>query len=224
MVGKLIVIDGTDGSGKATQTEILVNRLKTDGYNVEVTDFPRYGQKSAGLVEEYLNGKYGGTNDVDPKVASIFYATDRYAASFDMRRWLAEGKIIVSNRYVAANMGHQGAKFIDAQKRKEYLDWLYNLEYEIFKIPKPDINIILHVAAEISQKMVDGKGRREYIGEKKRDIHENDINHLKAAEQTYLDIGKNYPGFALIECVENGQIMTKEKIAELVWQEVKKII
>jgi len=224
MSGKFIVIDGTDGSGKATQAEILVQRLKAEGKDVEITDFPQYGQKSAGLVEEYLNGKYGGAAEVDPRVASTFYAVDRYDASFKMRQWLTEGKIVVSNRYVTANMGHQGSKFTDPIERQKYLDWLYNLEYEIFKIPKPDLNIILHVPAEIAQKLVDHKGHRDYIGEKKRDIHEADINHLKAAEQTYLEVARTYPNFILIECVKDGKIMSREKIAELVWQEVIKVI
>ena len=106
--GKFIVIDGTDGSGKATQTELLVKRLAQAGYEVVMADFPQYGQKSAGLVEHYLNGKYGTALDVGPYRASIFYAADRYDASFQIRQWLKEGKIVISNRYVTANMAHQG--------------------------------------------------------------------------------------------------------------------
>ncbi|MBU4493296.1 MAG: thymidylate kinase, partial [Nanoarchaeota archaeon] len=108
MKGKFIVIAGTDGSGKATQIKILVKRLKDKGYEVEIADFPQYGKKSAALVEEYLNGKFGLAEEVGPYRASIFYACDRYAASFKIKEWLDEGKIVVSNRYVSANVGHQG--------------------------------------------------------------------------------------------------------------------
>lgn len=222
--GKFIVIDGTDGSGKATQLELLTIRLKEAGRQVETADFPQYGQKSAGLVEEYLNGKYGSPQEVGPYRASIFYSCDRYDASFKIREWLDQGKIVVSNRYVASNMGHQGGKIKDPKERKKYFDWLYEFEYNFFKIPKPDLNIILHVDAAIAQKLVDNKGVRTYLNGAKRDIHENDLEHLRAAEQVYLEIASSFPNFALIECVKENQIMTREEISELVWQEVRKHI
>ena len=222
--GKFIVIDGTDGSGKATQAGLLAEKIKKEKFSVELADFPQYGQKSAGLIEEYLNGKYGTAADVGPYRGSIFYACDRYDASFKIKKWLNEDKIVVSNRYVTANMAHQGGKIKNAEDRKKYFNWLNDLEYEIFNIPKPDINIILHVDAAIAQKLVDNKNAREYIDGAKRDIHENDLTHLRDAEKIYLEIAQTFPNFTLIECVENGQIMAREKINELVWREVSKII
>lgn len=222
--GKFIVIDGTDGSGKATQTELLVKRLKKEGRKVKKLDFPRYGKKSAALVEEYLNGNYETAQDVGPYRASIFYACDRYAASFQVKAWLSEGNIVVSNRYVTANMGHQGGKIKDKKKRKKYFEWLYDLEYNIFSIPKPDINLILHVDAAIAQKMVDSKGKRDYIKNGRRDIHENDLKHLRDAERVYLEIAQNFPGFQLIECTKDGSIISKKEISDLVWNKLKKKI
>jgi len=223
--GKFIVIDGTDGSGKATQTDILLKRLKKEKYKVEVLDFPQYGQKSAGLVEEYLNGEYGSAEDVGPYRASIFYASDRFAASFKLRKWLAEGKIVISNRYVTANMGHQGGKIKNSQKRGEYFKWLYDLEYNIFKIPKPDISLILHVDAQVAQNLVDCKDCRSYIKNNgKRDIHENDIDHLRRAEKVYLEISQIFPKIGLIECVNDGEIMTREEISDLIWKKIKKYL
>lgn len=221
--GKFIVIDGTDGSGKATQTELLVERLKKEKLKVKVFDFPQYGLKSAGLVEEYLNGKYGDAKSVGPYRASIFYACDRYDASFKIRKFLEKGYVVVSNRYVTANMGHQGGKIADAKKRKKYFDWLYDLEYGIFEIPKPDLNIILHVDAAIAQKLVDNKGQRGYT-KKKRDLHEKDLKHLRDAEKVYLEIAKTMKNFKLIGCTEKKCIMTREKISEMVWNEAEKII
>src|ERR1700690_874149 len=185
--GRFIVIDGTDGSGKATQTQLLVDELKLNNYPVEMTDFPQYGTKSAGLIEEYLNGKYG---QVGPEAASIFYAIDRFDASFKIRQWLDSGKIVVSNRYVTANAGHQGGKIADSIDRLKFFRWLDNLEYNIFNIPKPDLNIILHMPAEMAQKLVDKKSSdmRKYANGKKRDLHEADIKHLKNAEKVYLQI------------------------------------
>lgn len=225
MNGKLIVIDGTDGSGKTNQTEMLISKLKEKKFDVATTDFPQYGKKSAGPIEEYLNGAYGKTADeVNPYKASILYAVDRFDASFKMKEWLNAGKIIVSNRYVSANMGHQGAKINTQIELKKYLDWLYNLEYEIFEIPKPNLNIILHVPSEISFELIAKKNERQYLNGKKRDIHECDINHLKKAEKVYLQMVNNFSNFIKIECAENNQIMSKEKISNLIWNEVIKIL
>lgn len=222
--GKFIVIDGTDGSGKATQTKLLVNRLKKEGYKVAMADFPQYGKKSAGLVEEYLNGKYGKPEEVGPYRASIFYACDRYDGSSKIKKWLSEGKIVVSNRYVASNLGHQGGKIKNPAERKKYFQWLYNLEYNIFKVPKPDLNIILHVNAAVAQRMVDKKKKRNYLKGKKRDAHEKDLKHLKNAEKVFIEIAKSFPKFLLIECVDKDNIMSREKINSLIWERIKKII
>lgn len=222
--GKLIVIDGTDGSGKATQSELLSKRLKKEGYEVRRVAFPRHGKKSAWLVDEYLRGKYGSAKEVGPYVASIFYACDRYDASFEIRKFLKEGKIVISDRYVTANMGHQGGKIKDSKERKNFFKWLYNLEYRIFLLPKPDLTIIFHVDAAIAQKMVDKKDSRSYIKGKRRDLHEKSLNHLKNAEKAYQEMSDLFPDFISMKCTENKKIMSKEKISELVWKEAKKII
>jgi dTMP kinase len=220
--GRFIVIDGTDGSGKATQTELLCKELKLNGYKVEMTDFPQYGTKSAGLIEEYLNGKYG---QVNPQAASIFYAIDRFDASFKIRQWLQDGKIVVSNRYVTANAGHQGGKIADEAERLKFFKWLDNLEYNIFGIPKPDLNIILHMPAEVAQKLVDKKSKasREYVKGKKRDLHEADLDHLKNAEKVYLQIAKLFPNTKLVECVAAGVLFTPQQVHNKVWELVRRI-
>ncbi len=219
MKGKLIVIDGTDGSGKATQTKILLDRLEQEGVKTASFDFPQYGKKSAGLVENYLNGKYGTAENVGAYRASLFYACDRYDASFEIQKALEAGKTIITNRYVSANLGHQMAKIQDAQERKTFMHWLYDMEYNIFGIPKPHLQIILHVTPEISQQLVDTKGHRDYVGGAKRDIHEADINHLRAAEKAYVEIAA-LSDFTLIECVENNHILSREAIAQRIWQTI----
>lgn len=224
MTGKLIVIDGTDGAGKATQTALLAERLKREGRNYEMIDFPRYGKASAYFVEQYLNGHYGTLDQVNGYQASLFFALDRYDARARLRSMLDAGSIVLSNRYVTSNMGHQAAKISDPVERMKFLDWLEELEYGILGIPRPDVNIILHVVAATGQRLVDGKGFRSYIGGHKKDLHEADLNHLRLAEQTYLEIARSYPNFEVIECEANGQIMAPERIAELVWQTVEKII
>jgi dTMP kinase len=215
-LGKFIVIDGTDGSGKTTQFNLLVDKLKAEGFAVEVADFPQYNTKSAGLVEEYLSGKYGSADDVTPYQSSIFYAVDRYDASFKIRQWLKDGKIVVANRYVSASLGHQGGKIENPLERKVFFNWLYELEYKLFNIPKPDLSLILHVEAEIAQKLAANRHREDWVG-KTRDIHEENLGHLQKAEQVYLEIAQTFPDFKLIKCTREGEIMTREEIHELVW-------
>lgn len=222
--GKMIVIDGGDGSGKATQLKLLAEKLSAMGYQIEIIDFPQYGQKSAGMVEEYLNGRYGTADEVGPYGASIFYAIDRYDASFKIREWLKEGKIVLSNRYVASNMAHQGGKIKNDIERQIYFKWLHELEYDIFCIPRPDINIILHVNAEVGQKLVDKKGHRDYVGGEKRDIHESDINHLKSAVDVYTEIAQTFDDFVMVECMKDGQIMSVEEIHGMILENSLKII
>ncbi len=221
--GKLIVIDGTDGSGKATQTKILVQKLQNLGKKVHMEDFPQYGKKSAGPVEEYLNGYYGSAEILGPYIPSIFYAVDRFAARDRIRQHLDKGYIVICNRYVTANMAHQGGKINNSAKRFKYFKWLFDLEYGLFKLPKPNLNLILHVPAKISYRLVNKKGPRFYIGSKKRDIHEKDRKHLEAAEKVYLQIAKKFK-YPMVECYQNSVLFTPEQIHELIWNKIKHIV
>jgi dTMP kinase len=221
--GKFIVIDGTDGSGKTTQLRLLKNRLEGEGYSVQVADFPQYNSKSAGLVEEYLSGKYGHAEEVDAYKASIFYAVDRYDASFKIREWLQDGQIVLANRYTSANLGHQGCKIANPLERRVFFNWLYELEYKIFGIPQPDLSIILHVEAAIAQKLVRDRSREDWNG-KTTDIHENDLNHLQKAEKVYLEIAESFPDFRLINCTKHQELLSREEIALLIWLAVRPVI
>jgi len=221
--GKLIVIDGTDGSGKATQTDLLIKRLKKAGHKVAVKDFPRYGKESAYFVEQYLNGKYGTARKLGPYLPSYFYALDRFEASGELKKQLELGYIVVSNRYVTASMGHQGGKIRTEKKRKQFFKWLTYLEFNIFGIPEPDLTLILHMPSRLAQKLVDRKGHRNYIGGKKRDLHEKDITHMRAAEKTYLQMSKLF-GYPLIKSVAQNKIKTPAEISEQIWKEVQKIL
>ncbi|MBI4122310.1 MAG: deoxynucleoside kinase [Parcubacteria group bacterium] len=219
--GKMIVIDGADGSGKATQFKLLLKRLQDEDLDVFTMDFPQYGKKSAGAVEEYLNGKYGSAESVGPYRGSILFAVDRYDASFEMRKALDDGKIILCNRYVTANMAHQGGKIADEAERLKYFAWLKELEFGIFDIPQPNINIFLHVPPEIALELIDKKGHRDYIGGEGRDLHEADLKHQKDTEKVYRQLGNILPNTFTIECAPDNKLMTPDAIHEQVWSAVK---
>ena len=229
--GKFFVFEGIDGCGKSTQTKLLAEYFGQKGYGVEKIDFPQHGERSSAMVDDYLTGKYGTSEEVGPKVASIFYATDRYDASFKIKKWLKEGKIVISDRYLVSNIGHQGGKILGqnsgSEKSKEewkkYVSWLYDLEYRIFGIPEPDCTFILKTSPEFSLKLAhnitDGQKkerRASYLGDdKKQDIHEKDKNHLSNALNSYLLAAEEFPcDFQVIECLENGELLAPEIISQ----------
>lgn len=224
--GKLIVLDGTDGAGKATQTALLVSRMVKEGFPVGAVEFPQYGNRSAAMVEDYLAGKFGTLEEVGPYAASLFYAIDRYVASPTIRDALGEGRHVISNRYVASNMGHQGGKIKDLEERRKFWNWLLNLEFEVLKIPRPDLTIILHVPAEIAQNMAKTRAHQEYLLVKKKlDIHEGTLPHLKETEEAYLMLPQEFPkDFIVVECYENDQVLPAEVINERMWSVVKDIL
>lgn len=225
MNGRFIVIEGTDGSGKATQTGLLVERLKNEGRKVAMIDFPRYSNPSSYFIEKYLNAGYGDLGAIGPEKASLFYALDRYDASADLRSWLADGAIVIANRYVASNMGHQGSKIDDPEARRRFFEWVHALEYDTLGIPKPDMNIFLHVPSGIAYDLVAQKGDRAYLKGGKRDMHETDIGHFRRAESTYEEMIRMFPDeFLEIECAPEGKLLPPERIAGLIWESVKKLI
>jgi len=221
IVGKLIVIDGTDGSGKATQSKLLITRLNDLGYKTVYFDFPRHGQPSAALVDEYLNGEFGKLEGIiGAKIASGFYAFDRFSAAPLIREVLVNGGTAVCDRYVSANMGHQAGKIRDLTERNEYLAWLERLEFEKHGIPRPDLNILLNASTKINQELVGKKDQRIYLeGNKTHDLHESDSRHLDNAAEAFLYCAQKY-NWSVIKCAPNGVMLSIEKIHQLVWKEV----
>lgn len=222
--GVFIVLEGTDGSGKGAQFKLLGEQLAKAGYDVATFDFPQYDQPSSYFVKEYLNGRYGNANEVGPYTGSLFYALDRYDAAANIREALDAGKIVLANRFTGSNMAHQGTKFNNPDERRGYFIWLDNLEFEMLKIPRPDMNIVLRVPADIAQKLVDQKEQRNYT-DKKRDLHEADLNHLQRAVQVYDDLCQLFPkDFSRIDCVRSGELLSIDDVNRLVCEKVATIL
>lgn len=222
--GTFLVIEGTDGSGKGTQFDLLGRRLAEAGHEVVVFDFPQYGTPSAYFVEQYLNGAYGTTEDVGPYTGSLFYALDRYQAAPAIREALEAGKIVLCNRFTGSNMAHQGTKFSHAEERRGYFIWLDNLEFQMLNVPRPDRSVVLRVPAEIAQELVDQKGERSYT-DKKRDIHEADLDHLKKSVNVYDEMCSLFPkDFTRIDCVRSGQLMSIPQVHDLIWETIHPLL
>lgn len=217
-----IVIDWIDGSWKWTQVELLRKHYESIWKKVKILDYPRHGMESAFMVKKYLNWEYG--REVSPKLASIFFAIDRYDSFFSEKNRidLCEYDYVISNRYVSANMIHQAWKIKSKKQTKEFLDWLYDLEFNIFWIPKPDKVIFLNVTPEVSQKLVLKKEQREYLEWKKMDIHEEDINHLKDSWQKAMDVVDMYDDWIKIDCIESWDILPIETITQKIIFEIEK--
>lgn len=226
MNGLFIAIEGTDGSGKGTQTELLTNRFLREGHRVETSSFPQYGKKSAGLIEDYLNGHYGPPDDLDPRIASHFYALDRFDKSFELKKILASGAVLLLDRYVDSNAGHQGGKIADEKARIEFINWLYTLEYDTLGCPKPDMTIILCVPAEKCSELVLKKQARAYIQNgKKQDDLESNLEHQKRSEASFRWLATQHPTtHFLIECVEDGELLRPEVIHEKVWGALQSVL
>jgi thymidylate kinase/thymidylate synthase ThyX len=219
--GIFIVIEGTDGSGKGTQFKRVVERLQAAGHDVATFDFPQYDQPSAYFVKKYLNGAYGTSDEVGPYTASLFFSLDRYEAAPAIRKALDEGKVVIANRFTGSNMAHQGTKFDHAEQRRGYFIWLDNLEFQMLGIPRPDLNIVLRVPAEIAQQLVDKKEARSYT-DKKRDIHEADLSHLQRSVEVYDDLCQLFPkDFTRIDCVRSGELLSIDEVSKLVWEKLQ---
>jgi thymidylate kinase/thymidylate synthase ThyX len=222
--GIFIVLEGTDGSGKGTQFELLAQQLHAAGHDVALFDFPQYEEPSSYFVKKYLNGDYGSAEHVGPYTGSMFYALDRYDAAAAIRDALDAGQVVLANRFTASNMAHQGTKFASAEERRGYFIWLDNLEFEMLKIPRPTLNIVLRVPAETAQKLVDQKAERYYT-DKKRDLHEADLNHLKKSVEVYDDLCQLFPkDFARIDCVRSGKLLDIETVHKLVSEKVQPLL
>ncbi|MGI9027860.1 MAG: FAD-dependent thymidylate synthase [Candidatus Saccharimonadales bacterium] len=209
--GIFLVIEGTDGSGKGTQFKLLIERLQKEGYDIATFDFPQYDQPSSYFVKEYLNGNYGTADEVGPYTGSLFYALDRYQAAPAIKQAIKTGKVVIANRFTGSNMAHQGTKFTNDEERKGYFLWLDAMEFRMLGIPRPDISLVLRVPAETAQKLVD----------KKRDLHEADLEHLQKSVQVYDNLCQLFPkDFKQLDCVRNKELLSVEKIHNLMWETI----
>ena len=211
-MGKLFVIDGTDGSGKQTQFKKLQERLTKEGIDYKTVSFPNYDSPSSSLVKMYLAGEFGeNAKQVSPYIASTFYAADRYATfKKELEEYYNNGGTILADRYTTANMIHQAGKIQDKNERKKLLDWIWDFEFNLYGLPVPSEVFLLKMPPEVSIELMKDR-ENKFTHEAAKDIHERDKNHLIDAYNAACDVAKDY-GWFTIECVKDGKIRTIEDI------------
>ncbi|OGD86819.1 dTMP kinase [Candidatus Curtissbacteria bacterium RBG_13_35_7] len=201
--GKLIVFEGADGSGKATQAKLLSKYLKGKNINCAFISFPNYSSTWGKLIKRYLKGEFGDVNQVDPYLASILYAGDRLIASKKIKNWLKKGKVIVCDRYIGSNLAHQVVKLQTPNSKLQYIRWLEDFEYRQNNIPKENLVILLSVPTETSQKLMQSR---------KLDIHEKNIGYLKQVSGIFEKLAKEKKNWVKVECVKNNILLKSEVI------------
>lgn len=218
-MGKLIVLEGTDGSGKSTQFALLKKRLEEEGTAFHTLVFPRYSEPSSSLIRMYLNGEFGTEpGDVNAYAASIFFAVDRYASyRMDWKNWYEQGGLILSDRYTTSNAVHQGAKLSDGE-RPAFFRWLCELEYEKMGLPKPDLVLYLDMPTELTDTLM---RKRENDTHTRADIHEKDLDYLKHCRRTGLEAAQAL-GWRIVSCGKDGKVRSIEEIHEELYRIVKR--
>lgn len=221
--GKLITIEAGDGSGKATQTKALYDRLLAEGYQVLKVEYPDYQSESSALVRMYLGGEFGQqAENVSAYGASAFFAVDRYASYLlKWRQAYESGWIILADRYTTSNMVHQAVKLKDSAEREEFLTWLWDFEFGRLQLPVPDRVIYLDMPPEISDRLINSRAAKD--SSRKKDIHEKDTSYLHHCHRAYNEVAEKY-GWVKISCAKQGNLRTVQDIHEDVYQAVKEIL
>jgi len=215
--GKLIVIEGSDGSGKATQTKKLFDRLSDlEGNKVRRLSFPNYESESSAIIRMYLRGDFGGTaEEVNPYAAATFYAIDRYASYFSWKDFYKQGGIVLSDRYVESNMVYQAAKLSKKGERTKFLTWIEDLEYNRYDLPRADLTIFLDMPPDVSAILRKERGRA--------DIHENDAAYMAKIYATYKELSKKY-GWKVVDCANGIQPRSTTDIHEDILRLVENLL
>ena len=217
-MGKLIVIEGTDGSGKSTQFRLLTEAVTNGGYEFRKLVFPQYKEESSALIRMYLGGQFGASpSDVNAYAASAFYAVDRYASYKKVwGEWYEQGGLVLSDRYTTSNAVHQASKEPE-EKQGEFLRWLYEFEYDKLGLPRPDLTIYLDVPTEYTEKLMRS---REAATGTQADIHEQDLTYLATCRKMGRSAAEYY-GWTVIHCVRDGEMRSIEDIHKEIYSHVK---
>ncbi len=222
-IGKLIAIEGIDGSGKRTQVELLANTLRQRGYSVHQTGFPKYDSTFGKLIGQFLDGQLGPLETVDPRFTALLYAGDRLEAKPELDAALNKGQIVLADRYIGSNLAHQGARTAP-ETRTQFIDWIRHVEYSIYGLPREQLILYLRVAPEQAQKLVLQKTAREYTSSA-QDLQEASLHHLQSAAEVYDQLAAQAP-WVTIQCFDSArEIMNSpQEIAQEILSVVEPVL
>ncbi|MBU5591699.1 deoxynucleoside kinase [Clostridium sp. MSJ-4] len=222
--GKLIIIEGADGSGKKTQSDKLYQRLSKEINNIIKVEYPNYKSESSSLVKMYLKGDFGNSpGDVSPYVSSTFFAADRYASyKKEWEKFYIEGGVVIADRYTTSNMVHQASKIEDEEEKERFLNWLWNFEFEMYKLPVPDLVLFLDMSPEYSKKLIKHR-ENKFTGDSVKDIHESHYDYLMDSYNNAVNLANKY-NWIKINCVDNGIIKSIDEIHEEIYVKVMEYI
>lgn len=221
---KIIVVEGVDSSGKATQSKILSERLKKDEKNVISVEFPNYNSDSSSVVKMYLGGEFGtDPNSVSPYAASTFFAVDRFASvKGEWKEFFKDDKIVIADRYTTSNMVHQASKISDLGEKSKFLDWLYDFEYNILGLPQPDLVIFLDMPVENARQLMAQRANK-IDNSQVKDIHERNEGYLKQSYDNACFVAEKY-GWKRIKCAIDGKVRAIDDIADEIYSAVKEVL
>lgn len=210
------VIEGLDGSGKTTQLELLRKYLRSQEQSFQDIHFPKLNQGYFGdMIAQFLRGEFGGLNDVHPQLVALLFAADRHEHAQTLKNWLADGQILIADRYVNSNIAFQCAKLKDEKEKIALREWILNIEYSYYKIPRPKVSLYLDVPFKAVKKSLTKEREgadRDYLNGKK-DIHEADLSFQEKVRQEYLKMVENQEDFHLIKCTDDqGEFLPPDKI------------
>lgn len=219
----LIAIEGIDGSGKGTQAERLHKKLKQKGITSSLVGFPRYDQTLFGKsIGDFLNGRFGQLDEVNPFLASLLYAGDRFESRDHILKMIESTQVVIFDRYIPSNIAHQGAKLSD-NERTEFIQWIEQIEYQIFGMPRLDLTILLDLPADYAQKLVAEKQARSYT-EKVVDLQEADQSYLANVRQVYLHLAEANQHWRKMNSLHENQLRSIEEIGDEIWSHVATLL
>lgn len=208
----LVAIEGIDGSGKGTQAALLQRSLVDDGVTCRLFSFPRYSETLFGkAVGDFLNGRFGSLEQVDPHLAALLYAGDRFESRQDVVDAEAAHDVVLFDRYVASNVAHQGAK-VASNNRQQMTDWISQIEYDIYALPRTDLTVLLDLPVSTASELIARKAARDYT-DRKADIQEADTDYLESVRERYLHLANTEPNWERVDVTRDDTLRSMEEIA-----------
>ncbi|WP_278465884.1 thymidylate kinase [Gimesia maris] len=219
----IIAIEGIDGSGKGTQAARLHARCQAEGIKTSLIGFPRYDQTLFGKsIGDFLNGRFGELDEVNPFLASLLYAGDRFESRSHILNTIETSDVVIFDRYIPSNVAHQGAK-LSGVERSEFIEWIEQIEYAIYKMPRLNLAILLDLPADYAQKLIAEKQARSYT-EKVADLQEADQTYLANVREVYLQLAEENQHWQKIQCLQKETLRSIEEISDEIWSYVSKLI